>query len=141
MVLLAMVVGCIEEPTPTPVQATPQAEATPEAASAEAKPEIPELSEEDKRLIAADPKDLSPEDRRKRAYAMRRKIMQNPDSPAARTLRDMEQAVRNGEIEPPNLKKKEYPTFSLPGTKPTSGKPPAGHRPSEGADAPEAPQG
>jgi hypothetical protein len=143
---LVMVVGCMESPVATPVQqASPQvqAEATPVAAPDEAKaaPAIPELSEEDKRLIAADPKTLSPEDLRKRGYAMRRKIMQNPDSPAARTLKDMEEAVRNGEIQPPDLKqKKEYPTLSLPGTQPTGGRPPAGTRPDE-AETPDAPQG
>ena len=145
---LVVVVGCMESPVATPVQASPQvqAEATPAAApeqsktAPEAAPAIPELSEEDKRLIAADPKTLSPEDLRKRGYAMRRKIMQNPDSPAARTLKDMEEAVRNGEIQPPDVKKKEYPTFSLPGTQPTGGKPPAGYRPPEG-ETPDAPQG
>ena len=87
----------------------------------------PPLSEEDKRLLAADPATLSPEERRKRAYALRRKVMQDPDSPAARTLTDLEEAVRGGEIDP-NAK---TPTLSLPGTKPQSGRPPAGWRPSE----------
>lgn len=145
MVVLAMAAGCMESPTPAPVNVEPapvQAEAKVEAADATkaepaepAKAEAPPLSEEDQRLIAADPQDLSPEDRRKRAYALRRKIMQNPDSPTARTLKDLEEAARRGEIDPQVVKKKEYPTLSLPGTEPSGGKPPAGYRPPADEDA------
>lgn len=134
MVMLAMVAGCMDSPTAAPVQARAASvveqevpEETPE------KPEIPVLTEEDKRLIAADPKSLTPDERRARAYALRRKVMQNPDSPTARALRDMEEAVRNGEVQP-QVGKKQYPTLSLPGAKPTGGLPPAGHRPPAGAE-------
>jgi len=61
------------------------------------------LTQEEKDLIAADPKDLTPELRRKRAYAIRKKIMQNPDSPQARTLEDLRRATLAGELEVPGL--------------------------------------
>jgi hypothetical protein len=144
MVVLALVAGCMDSPTAAPVQAkaaSEQAEGSSapadstavEPKAAEAKPEIPVLTDEDKRLIAADPKSLTPEERRERAYALRRKVMQNPDSPTARALRDMEEAVRNGEVQP-QVGKKQYPTLSLPGAKPTGGTPPAGYRPPAGAE-------
>jgi hypothetical protein len=136
MVVLAIAAGCMESPTTAPVKTEPAAvpaETKAEVAEATpAEPKTPALSEEDQRLIAADPNNLTEDERRKRAYALRRKVMQNPDSPAARTLRDLEEAVRNGEIEPPVGKKKDYPTLHLPGAKPESGPPPAGHRPEDG---------
>jgi hypothetical protein len=85
------------------------------------------LSEEDLALIEADPKTLSPEQRRKRAYALRRKIMQDPDSPAARTLQDLQEAHQAGALQLPG--KQGGPTLSLPGTEPSGeGRPPAGAR-------------
>ena len=127
--------GCMQSPAPAKVEETSEVKASAEAkAEAEAEPEkpakkIPVLTEEDKRLIAADPKELTPEDRRKRAHALRRKIMQNPDSPTARALEDMAEAVRKGEVDPTQPGKKKYPTLYLPGTKPNKGPPPAGYRP------------
>ncbi len=58
------------------------------------------LTEEDKRLIAADTQTLSPEENRKRAHALRKKIMQNPDSPAAQALEDARAAALAGEVSP-----------------------------------------
>ena len=58
------------------------------------------LTPEEEALIAADPKDLSIEDRRKRAYALRKKIMQNPDSAQAQELERIRKAVEAGEITP-----------------------------------------
>lgn len=58
------------------------------------------LTEEDERLIAADPSTLSPEENRKRAHALRKKIMQNPDSEAAKALEDARQAALAGEVQP-----------------------------------------
>lgn len=103
--------------------------------------DVKPLSEEDKRLLAADPATLTPEERRKRSYALRRKIMQNPDSPAARMLDDLEDAVRDGDIDPKGNGKGH--SLSLPGTKPENARPPAGWRPPEenegkNADDPEA---
>ncbi len=60
----------------------------------------PPLTQEETDLIAADPATLSPEMRRKRAYALRRKILQNPDSPAARQLEALRIAAEKGELNP-----------------------------------------
>ena len=60
----------------------------------------PPLTQEETDLIAADPATLSPEMRRKRAFALRRKIMQNPDSPAARQLEALRIAAEKGELQP-----------------------------------------
>lgn len=120
--------------TPTPEKVTPSpdvpADAPPDAvADAPAAKVPPPLSEEDLALIAADPKDLTPEMRRKRAYARRRQIMQNPDSPTARALNDLVEAHQAGDID---VKPKGSGTwFSTPGSKPTAGRPPAGWRPSD----------
>jgi hypothetical protein len=59
------------------------------------------LTDEEKRLIAADPKDLSKDERRKRAFALRKKIMQNPDSEQAQTILQGAEAMRRGDVEPP----------------------------------------
>jgi len=126
----ATMAACSAEPSSAPAPAAArEAEATPAEVAAEpaedaaAKP--PPLSKEDLALIAADPKDLTPEMRRKRAYARRRQIMQNPDSPAARALDDLAEAHRKGELE---LKRRDGVWFSAPGTKPKGGAPPAGWR-------------
>jgi hypothetical protein len=100
--LLALfVLGCRGKPTedapPVQAAAAPVSETPPAADDAKA----PALTEEDERLIAADPKTLTPEERRKRAYALRRKIMQNPDSPTAQMLEDLRRATENGELKPP----------------------------------------
>lgn len=92
----------------------------------------PPLSEEDLRLLAADPASLSPEDRRKRAYALRRKIMQNPDSPTARMLEDLRRAHEAGELDvgkPGGGVRFETRTSGPP----KDGLPPAGSRPPAGA--------
>jgi hypothetical protein len=60
----------------------------------------PPLTQEELDLLAADPATLSLEMRRKRGYALRRKILQNPDSPAARQLEAMRLAMERGEIKP-----------------------------------------
>jgi len=86
----------------TDAEATPagEAEAAKQGATTKVKPAEP-LTQEEKDLIAADPKDLTPELRRKRAFALRKKIMQNPDSPTARTLEELKRAALAGEIEVP----------------------------------------
>ena len=89
------------------------------------------LSEEDQRLIAADPKDLSPEERRKRAFALRRKIMQNPDSPAARTLEDLRRAHESGALQPPGAGPVRFESRADDGGPPAGGLPPAGFRPDD----------
>ena len=132
--VVAALGACSQPPPPQPAAgATPAATAEPgpdPAPTAEAPKPAP-LSAEDERLIAADPKDLTPEMRRKRAYALRRKAMQNTDSPLARTLTDLEKAYQHGQIDPNG--KKATPTFTVDGKPPTHGGSapmgPAGARP------------
>lgn len=141
--------ACPSQPAPAPVPAAGPAPAAADqehadgnaadakaVADADAKaetPAIPPLSEEDLALIAADPKDLTPEMRVKRAHARRRQIMQNPDSPTARALRDLAEAHQAGEID---VEKKDGVWLHAPGTKPTKGRPPAGWRPSDADPTP-----
>jgi len=120
------------EPAPEAAKESAAAAEAPVNAPAEVTPEPDKpapLSEEDLALLAADPKDLTPEMRRKRAYAHRRQIMQNPDSPAARVLKDLAEAHQAGELDVPG--KGSGPTFHARGAKPTSGRPPAGWRPTD----------
>ena len=143
---LALALGVLaacrtDAPAPAPEKVEPVAAGAPAAAEApaEATPApAPPLTEEELALIAADPKDLTPELRRKRAYARRKQIMQNPDSPTARALSDLAEAHRSGELDV--QRKGEGTWFSAPGSKPTSGRPPAGWRPSDGEAKP-APAG
>lgn len=60
----------------------------------------PPLTQEELDLLAADPATLTPELRRKRAFALRRKILQNPDSPTARQLEALRIAYEKGELQP-----------------------------------------
>jgi hypothetical protein len=127
LVAMLAVVGCTKPPQPErkPAETKP-ASADAETKAAEA-PKPPPLSEEDKRLIALDPKELTPELRRKRAYALRRKAMQDPNSPLARTLTDLQKAAENGDLQPPG--KRQMPTFTVDGKPPAGGAGPAGTRP------------
>ncbi len=140
-IVSAASVGCSAQPTPQ--KAAPAADAkTVEAKADEAKaPDDaktpPPLSEEDLALIAADPKDLTPEMRRKRAYARRRQIMQNPNSPTARALEDLAEAHQAGELD---VERRDGVWFSAPGTKPSGGRPPAGYRPEDDAADGAAPE-
>jgi hypothetical protein len=134
---LALAVGLVaacrtETPTPEQVEPAPAVAEPAPAEAARATP--PPLTEDELALIAADPKDLTPEQRRKRAYARRKQIMQNPDSHAARALDDLVKAHQAGDIDV--QRKGEGVWLSAPGTKPTSGRPPAGWRPSEGEAEP-----
>ncbi|MFO0635671.1 MAG: hypothetical protein U0168_22755 [Nannocystaceae bacterium] len=119
---------------PAATGAAPAAVAAPAPAAAPDGKEPP-LTAEEQRLIDADPKSLTPEERRARAYALRRKIMQNPDSPAARTLEDLRKAAEAGQLDVGAA----GPRFELrrtDGTEPVGTAPPAGHRgPPEGAPA------
>ena len=92
---LLLSVACMADPpAPTPAGSTKQAAAEP------AEPVDPKaLTPEEQALIDADPKTLTPEQRKKRAYALRKKIMQNPDSEAAKALEDARKAVESGELE------------------------------------------
>ena len=59
-----------------------------------------QFTQEEIDLIATDPDTLTPEMRRQRGYALRRKILQNPDSPTARQLEALRLATERGEITP-----------------------------------------
>lgn len=137
-VSLGLAAACTTQ-APAPEKVEPTAEAAPaEAAPAQTAPATPTpLTEEELALIAADPKDLTPELRRKRAYARRKQIMQNPDSPTARALDDLAEAHQAGDLDV--QRKADGVWLSAPGTKPTSGRPPAGWRPSEGNTTSPAP--
>jgi hypothetical protein len=132
--LAALATACTAQPAaPEKIEPTVEAAAA-EVAPAEAAPATPALTEEELALIAADPKDLTPELRRKRAYARRKQIMQNPDSPTARALSDLAEAHQAGDLDV--QRKADGVWLSAPGTKPTAGRPPAGWRPSEGTTSP-----
>ncbi len=121
-----LLAACSKPPAPEASSTADKADSkAAETNPAESKPGPPPLSEEDKRLIALDPAELTPELRRKRAYALRRKAMQDPNSPLARTLDDLQKASLNGEIDPD---RSGMPTFTVDGKPPTSGKGPAGTR-------------
>jgi hypothetical protein len=79
-------------------QAEPtEKEATPTAAPAPANPN--ELTADEIALIEADPKTLTPEQNRKRAFALRKKVMQDPDSPAAQALEEAREAALAGQVD------------------------------------------
>ena len=64
------------------------------------------LTEEEKDLLARDPSSLSPEDRTKWSHAQRKKILNNPDSPQAKSIREHAENILSGEVQP-NLDYKE----------------------------------
>ena len=98
---------------PAPVAATPVAPppATPPAKANDGRVSLmpainspapakePPLTQEEIDLIATDPDTLTPEMRRQRGYALRRKILQNPDSPTARQLEALRLAYESGELQ------------------------------------------
>ena len=145
--------GCSKAPAPPSSESQPEPPAKSDASvldaptrgSTDAKkdPQIPELTERDLALLAKDPSELTREERIQRAYARRRQIMQDPDSPAARMLQDVADAVRNGELDPGAKKSGQDLRFYLPGTKPEDRRPPAGTRadPSTPGDSPTPSEG
>ncbi|MDC0718943.1 hypothetical protein [Nannocystis bainbridge] len=84
-------------PTPSPAP-------TPEAAPAPAEKltiaKEPPLTPEEIALIEADTKNFTPEQHRARAHALRRKILQNPDSPQAQQLEQLRRDVEAGTVKP-----------------------------------------
>ncbi|MBK7826099.1 hypothetical protein [Nannocystis sp.] len=103
------------QPAPAATSATPTSPATPPAApppandgkvnlmpavNSPAPAKEPPLTQEEIDLIAADPATLTPDMRRQRAFALRRKILQNPDSPTARQLEALRLAYERGELQP-----------------------------------------
>lgn len=83
---------------------SPPAAPAPAATSAQGEkleiPKEPPLTPEEIALIEADPKTLEPEQRRARAHALRRKILQNPDSPQAQQLEKLRRDVEAGVVKP-----------------------------------------
>jgi hypothetical protein len=120
-VALVLLVACGPAPAPQPATPTPAA-AAPAPAPAAVDPMLdqdarpapePPLTQEELDLIAADPNTLTKELRVKRAYALRRKILQNPDSPMARQLEAMRRAAERGEL--PNVDPKQLGDKPKPG--------------------------
>lgn len=71
------------------------------------------LTDEDKRLIAADPETLSSQERTARAYALRKQILQDPNSPQAKALKDAANNIVDGGVDP-NLNYKDEGQSSVP---------------------------
>lgn len=114
-------------PAPAPTAAPPGASAAAPAAESAPITREPPLTAEEIQLIESDPSTLTPELRRKRAHALRRKIMQNPDSPAARQLESLRHDVESGTVTP-SLPTKDLvlhaPTGPAPAGTPEPGKAP-----------------
>lgn len=139
-------VGCSKAPPAPAPESRSDANSAPaslETKSAVPKtPRVPELTREDLELLGKDPSELTREERIKRAYARRRQIMQDPDSPAARALQDLSEAARSGTLQT-GAAADSGPRFYLPGTQPRGGPPPAGVRPQKNsapADSNRAPE-
>jgi hypothetical protein len=101
----------------------PNAKASPEpAAGAAEAPPSTALTDEELRLMEADPATLRPDERRKRAYAIRKKIMQDPTSPEAQAILEGARAIEAGEVEvPADLRKdpeSSGPVLSAPNLQP-----------------------
>ena len=99
---LALAAGCQQsapQGAPAPAPAEP-AHAQPAPGPTLTRPPPEPLTQEELDLIAADPAALTPELRRKRAFALRKKILQDPDSPSARQLEALRGQVERGEIVP-----------------------------------------
>jgi len=129
------------EPAKVEPAKTAEAEAKPaetkpaETKPAEGAPKVEPLTPEEIELIESDPSDLTPALRRKRAFALRKKIMQNPESESAKALEDMRKKVEAGEITP-----ELPPSSNLTLSAPVPGGHPPSSIPEDGAKKPtEAP--
>jgi hypothetical protein len=100
--------ACLEPPEPAKpakveepakAEAPPAGPLTPETDQG-LKPTTEPLTAEEERVIAADPKTLSPDELRMRGHALRKKVMMNPDSDAAKALNDAREAVLSGDVDP-----------------------------------------
>lgn len=101
--------GCLEAPEPSqqvkaeaPKTEPPPAPVGPLTAETDQglKKTTEPLTAEEERVIAADPKTLSPDELRMRGHALRKKVMMNPDSDAAKALNDAREAVLSGDVDP-----------------------------------------
>jgi hypothetical protein len=114
---LLLSLACVDAPERSQPSAAEQPAAPPTPAVAKAQPGSLELSAEELELLEADPKTLSPEQNRKRAYALRKKVLQNPDSPQAQALEEARAAAVAGELTPEQANpdgKKEGVVIELP---------------------------
>lgn len=75
--------------------------------------EVEPLTEEEQALVDADPATLSPEQKKARAYALRKKILQDPNSPQAQALKEAANQIVSGQVEP-NLDYKQDGQSSAP---------------------------
>jgi hypothetical protein len=122
--LLVLPLGCVDAPQQSAKVdkeegADAKQPATPEPpVASKPQPGSTELSAEELELLDADPRALTPEQNRKRAYALRKKVMQNPDSPQAKALEEARAAAIGGELTPeqvdPDAKKDEGLVIELP---------------------------
>jgi hypothetical protein len=136
LLLAALLAACgPTSPTPVPIAKTEPAKTEPAKAepakaaetkiaaptkTAPATP-APPLTQEEQDLIAADPATLTPEQRRARAFALRRKCLQNPEGACAKQLEEIRTAVEAGTLVPQLPEKKtdlvlSAPTKAEPGT-------------------------
>ena len=74
------------------------------------------LTPEEEQLIASDPATLTADQNRKRAQALRKRIMRNPESEAAKALEDLRRAALAGELTPPPAESRD--PSSDPGSNP-----------------------
>lgn len=106
--MIGVIGGCTKTPA---VSADAKAKPSDSAGESQAEPAEPanpnQLSAEELELIAADPKSLTPEQNRKRGFALRKQIMANPDSPGAKSLEETREAVLNGDVTLPGEEKEE----------------------------------
>ncbi len=107
------------EPAKTEPAKTEPAKTEPALSAADTPKPAPPLTAEELELIAADPAELTPEFRRKRAFALRKKIMQHPESEAAKALEDMRRKVESGEVTP-QLPSKKLRLDTPPGHPPST---------------------
>lgn len=126
--LLVLPLACVDAPTRSADSKSTQAkpDSSPAKSAAKSDPAqtkqaatgSTELSEEELALLDADPSTLTPEQNRKRAYALRKKIMQDPDSPQAQALEDARAAALGGELTPeqtnPDAKQDQGLVIELP---------------------------
>jgi hypothetical protein len=101
-----LTLACVADPPAGAADASPakQEKAEPVEPAPPVDPKA--LTPEELALLDADPKTLTPDQNRKRGYALRKKIMQNPDSPAAKALEDARKSALAGEIELPGQPEK-----------------------------------
>jgi hypothetical protein len=84
-----------DPPAPAEPAAAPEGPASGEIPMAPPPPIPPAPTPEELKMLELDPKDLTPDERRKRARIRYRQIMQNPDSPQARVIRQAQAQMFN----------------------------------------------